>query len=233
MKSRLVSLREVFAFSLVMFFLPGNPFAISAAHPDPSLEFSDRIFFNLLRTQAFESSLGMPGETPVFADFDGDQKQDVAIARLSANRYSIVLSLSTRSEVTVLNPSVPLAGFAVYAYDFNNDSFPDVVVTDAGAGNPLAVWLGDGRGNFEIADQNLFEYSVAFSESSAYKNNVISPEQDLLNESPDSTCGKIASIFGDPGLERKGLIAFRMHADAIREAPIATAPRSPPPNTIA
>jgi hypothetical protein len=230
MISKLFSLRHVILVAFMLFFLPGNPFAISAPHQDPAIPFPWNLFSNLSRMQPLGSSPAMLGEAPAFADFDGDQKQDIAIARLNNNRYKIVVLLSTRSQVAILDPSVQLTGFTVHACDINNDSSQDIVVTDAAAMHPLAVWLGDGRGSFEIADQNLFESGFVFTESSKYQNNQPTPDQDVLDESLDPTCGKIAPVFEVPGLERKGFVACWTHSCTLRNVYISIAPRSPPMN---
>ena len=216
--------------AFMLFFLPGNPFAISAPHQDPAIPFPWNLFVSLSRMQPPGSSPEMPGEAPALADFDGDQKQDIAIASLSNNRYEIVVLLSTHSQVAILNPPEQMTGFTVHARDINNDSLQDIVVTNAATMHPLAVWLGDGHGSFKIADQNLFENGFAFTEPSKYQNNRLSPDQDALDESPDPMCGKIAPEFGDPGLERKGFITGWTHSCALRNASIAAAPRSPPMN---
>jgi hypothetical protein len=132
--------------------------------------------------------------------------------------------------VAILNPPVQLTGFTVHACDINNDRLQDIVVTDATAMHPLAVWLGNGRGSFEIADQNLFENGVAITQSPGYQNNQRPSDQDVLNESPDPAYGNAATKFGDPGLERKGFVTCWTHSCALRNVYITTAPRSPPTN---
>jgi hypothetical protein len=223
-------LRHMMFFAFMLFFLPANPFAISAPLQNPAIAFPWKLFANVSRMQPLGSSSGMPGEAPAFADFDGDQKQDIAIARLSQNRYNIVLWLSTRSQVAILNPSERLTGFTVNACDINNDSLQDIVVINATALHPLAVWLGDGRGSFEIADQNLFESGFAFTESSKYQNSQPPPDQNVLDESLDPMCGKIDSALENPGLERIGAITCWTPSCALRNIYSNTAPRSPPMN---
>jgi hypothetical protein len=230
MMSKLFSFRHMILFAFMLFFLPGNPCAISAPLQNPAIPLPWNLFSNLSHMQSLGSSPGMLGEAPAFADFDDDQKQDIAIARLSNNRYKIVVLLSTRSQAAILNPSVHLTGFTIHAYDINNDSSQDIVVTDTTAMHPLAVWLGDGRGSFEIADQNLFENGFTFTESPKHQNNLLPPDQDVLDESLDPTCGKIAPTFEDPRLEQKGLVTCGTHSCALRNVTITTAPRSPPMN---
>jgi hypothetical protein len=231
MTPKLFSLRNMILLVSMLFVLTGNPFALSAPYHDSAIPFFPNLFSRLSPEQPLGSSMGMLGGSPAFADFDGDQKQDVAIARLSKDQYRIVVLLSTRSQVAILDPSTQLSGFRVHACDINNDSLPDIVVTDATAMHPFVVWLGDGHGNFEIADQKLFKNGFAFSESSTYQNNRLSPDQDALDESPDPLCDKMVPVFKDPGLEQNGFVTrWWTYPHALRNAYITIAPRSPPPN---
>jgi hypothetical protein len=228
MKPRVSSLQHIFFSAIILLFMAGNPPATSAPHQNPErLSFWNPIS-ELFRKHTMESSPGQLGEAPAFADFDGDQKADMAMARLSKDRYKIVVLLSKSSEAAVLDPSVPLTGFQVLACDINSDSFQDIVVTDAIAKQPLAIWLGDGRGHFEIADQNLFNNAFAFTEPSAYQNSQFSPDQDLLNDSQDPTCGKTIRLTVNPELEWKRFVALRTIFCTLQKTHALIAPRSPP-----
>jgi hypothetical protein len=228
MKPRVSSLQHLFFSAIMLFFMAGNPPATAAPHQNPERPSYWNPISELFREHTMESTPGRLGEAPAFADFDGDQKEDMAIARLSKDRYRIVVLLSMSSEAAVLNPSVQLTGFNVQACDINNDSHPDVVVTDAVAKHPLAVWLGDGQGNFEIADQNLFRNAFAFTEPSAYQNSPLSPDQDLLDDSPDPTCGKATRLTVNPELEWKRFVTLRTVFGTLQKAYALIAPRSPP-----
>jgi hypothetical protein len=230
MTSKPFPLRNMILLAFMLFLLTGTPFTLSAPYQDSAIPSSPNLFFRLSPVQPLGSSMGMLGESPAFADFDGDQKQDIAIARLSRDQYRIVVLLSTRSQVAILDPSMQLSGFTIHACDINNDSLPDIVVTDATPMHPLVVWLGDGHGNFEIADQKLFKNGVEFTESSTYQNNRLSPDQDALDESPDPLCAKIAPAFEDPGLEQRGFVTHWTNPHALRNAYFTVGPRSPPPN---
>jgi len=227
MKSKSFPLRDAILFAFMLFFLPGKPFAIPAPHQDPAILSSWNLFSNISHIPSFYTFLGMPVETPALADFDGDQKPDIAQARLSNNQYKIIVSLSRRSQVAILNPSVQLTGFTVYACDINNDLLQDIVVTYPTAMHPLAVWLGDGHGNFEVVDQNLFENRLTFAKSSKYQNNQFLPDQNDLDESPDRTCEK-PTAFDGPRLKHTGFIINRTHSGSLRILFIAIALRSPP-----
>jgi hypothetical protein len=200
---------DIQAFAFMLFLLTGTPFTLSAPYQDSAIPSSPNLFFRLSPVQPLGSSMGMLGGSSAFADFDGDQKQDIAIARLSRDQYRIVVLLSTRSQVAILDPSMQLSGFTIHACDINNDSLPDIVVTDATPMHPLGV---------------------EFTESSTYQNNRLSPDQDALDESPDPLCAKIAPAFEDPGLEQRGFVTHWTNPHALRNAYFTVGPRSPPPN---
>jgi hypothetical protein len=228
MNSGLISFRKWLFFALLTLLLTGMPFAMSAPHQAPEIHSSRNPLADLLNLKALQSARGMPGEAPAFADFDGDQRQDIAVARLGRDRYEIVVLFSLRSEVAVLNPRLPLAGFTLQARDINNDGFPDVIITDALASQPLAVWLGEGQGKLEVFEQNPHESNFGPLASSRSQSDRISPDQDLLDEFPDPACEKTADFFGDPGFERKGFILYHPDSCTLRKAYVSIAPRSPP-----
>jgi hypothetical protein len=230
MKAGSFSLRELILVVSVLFFLPGAPLAFSALKQDFQDTSSWNLLFGMSDIQRLGASTGMPGEAPAFADFDGDHKEDVAAARLSDNQYKIVLFLSTRFEMTVLKPPAPLAGFTVHACDFNSDSFQDIVVADAIAKHPLVVWYGDGRGNFEISDQNLFANDSIFAEPSKCDGHRLSPDQDLLDESPDQACGRVARVHANLGLQRTGFFTRTANSCALPNVHASVTPRGPPPH---
>jgi len=233
MKRKCFALRELLLIASVFLCLPGVPLSLSG--PNQGLDISS--LWNHLpgssRTQMPAASAGMPGEAPVFADLDGDRKVDVAAARLSGNGYKIFLWLSTRSETTVLDPSVSLAGFRVSVRDCNNDSFQDIVVTTITSNHPLAVWHGDGRGNFQKAEGNLVTDGLTFDEPSTYQSGRISPDQEFLCETRDPVCAKVALLNTNPALELKGSIPLLRDSFILPAVYIPVTPRSPPPDARA
>ncbi len=184
----------------------------------------------LPRTQTIIYPGMMPGEIPAFADFDGDQKQDIAVARLSDDRYQILVTLSTGAGAIILTPSVQIAGFTVHACDINGDRFSDVVVTSSVALHPLAVWLGNGKGKFKIVDPKLFEHDCGFTESSGYQSRDLPLTCDFLSESPHPVFEKTTPAFGDPLLERHGFLSFIAIYCASHNLCFYITPRSPPIN---
>src|SRR5262250_1899356 len=86
------------------------------------------------------------------ADFAGDQKPDLASVRAGAGSSSRVLYLIDVRLSTGLRRTYGLEGSAggvrLTSRDVNGDHLLDVVVTSTLTGEPLAVFLNDGRGNF-------------------------------------------------------------------------------------
>lgn len=104
------------------------------------------------------------------ADFDGDSKPDVARVQTratiaGASRYSIDFELSTGLEQRVM-VNAPSGGLSLVSRDVNGDNFPDVVVTTAWTGSPVAVLINDGRGNFTRIDPANFPEAFGTTEHS-------------------------------------------------------------------
>jgi len=80
-------------------------------------------------------------------DFDGDGKEDLAVANQGADNVSILLGAGEgkfRPKETV---DVGKSPSAIVAADFNKDSKPDLAVTNAGTNN-VSILTSDGKGGF-------------------------------------------------------------------------------------
>jgi predicted nucleotidyltransferase len=103
------------------------------------------------------------------ADFDHDQRLDLAVANFGTNNVGIFLGTGDgtfRTQTTFSTRSSRPR--YVTADDFNNDTFIDLVIVNHGTNN-IGVFLGDGRGNF--VDWKTFStgfdsmpYSVAIAD---------------------------------------------------------------------
>jgi hypothetical protein len=98
------------------------------------------------------------------ADFDGDQKPDLATVETgrvnsSETRYWIRFDLSTgnRESIGVI---APLGGLHLDSRDVNGDRFPDLLVTTTFLHQPVAVLLNDGHGKFTLANPASFPPSI-------------------------------------------------------------------------
>ena len=108
------------------------------------------------------TSGGASGFSPRFAiaDFDGDQKPDLAtvqVVREAAldSYYSIRLQLSAGEESAV-GIAGPQGGLELAARDVNGDDAMDLVVTTAMDSHFVAVLLNDGHGKFTLAKAGAF-----------------------------------------------------------------------------
>jgi hypothetical protein len=170
-------------------------------------------------------TIGLP---LALSDFDGDHKIDFAVSRRMWDGSAIVIHLSSRPDETVLEFSHLLASVAVFAYDINKDSFPDVVVASPFDVHPLAVWLGDGRGSFIAADQTHFANSIGFKAAPSYDRKHFALRQDLLSDPRRLDCEHRAFATQDlkPEPEPSGpYVSFLLFR---REDHPPLGPRSPP-----
>ena len=108
------------------------------------------------------TSGGASGFSPRFAiaDFDGDQKPDLAtvqVVREAAldSYYSIRLQLSAGEE-SAIGIAGPQGGLELAARDVNGDDLIDLVVTTAIGSHFVAVLLNDGHGKFTLAKAGAF-----------------------------------------------------------------------------
>ena len=148
----------------------------------------------------------LPGDTPVVVDVDGDKQRDVVSARLVGGRYKIIVALSSRSDVITLSPPVGLAGFKIHVCDINKDTFQDIIVTTPTLAHQLAVWLGNGRGGFELAVQGGFETERGMAQPTRCGNGSLPTDQDLLGIPSHPVCEKMSLAFANPALDANGFV---------------------------
>ena len=80
-------------------------------------------------------------------DFNGDGKQDLAIANQDSNNVSILLGDGAGGFAAATNFPVPNGPFQVAVGDFNGDGNQDLVTANA-LSNTISILLGDGAGGF-------------------------------------------------------------------------------------
>src|SRR5207249_4183324 len=76
------------------------------------------------------------GSTPLFAavaDFNGDDRQDLAVANSATNNVSILLGNGDGTFQAATNYGVGAVPFAVTVEDFNGDGTPDLAVANNGS----------------------------------------------------------------------------------------------------
>jgi hypothetical protein len=108
------------------------------------------------------TSGGMSGFSPRFAiaDFDGDQKPDLATVQVERDaaigtRYSIRMQLSANGE-SAIGITGPQGGLRILPRYVNGDDAIDLVVTAAMDSHFVAVLLNDGHGKFTLAKAGAF-----------------------------------------------------------------------------
>jgi hypothetical protein len=91
------------------------------------------------------------------ADFDGDQRPDLAMIRVSRDgvpdtEYSLQLKFSSgaRAPIGLIGPA---GGLEVSPQDVNGDQIADLVITSVVDSNFVAILLNDGKGNFTKVDR--------------------------------------------------------------------------------
>jgi hypothetical protein len=85
----------------------------------------------------------------VVADFNEDNRMDIAVANYGTNNIGIFLgydngTFSSQNTYTTLPKSNP---YSIAIGDFNNDNHLDIVVSNSGTGN-IGIFLGYGNGTF-------------------------------------------------------------------------------------
>lgn len=108
------------------------------------------------------TSGGASGFSPRFAiaDFDGDQKPDLATVQVERDavigtRYSIRLQLSAVGE-SAIGITGPQGGLRILPRYVDGDDAMDLVVTAAMDSHFVAVLLNDGHGKFTLAKPGAF-----------------------------------------------------------------------------
>jgi len=129
-------------------FFVGERFPIALALLSPS--FSASQFIPPVSATQFPRTDLTTGEGPaavVIADFNGDNRPDLAVANQTSNTVSIFLgqgngTFGSKTDFTAGNAPVSLA-----TGDFNGDGKPDLAVTNKSS-NTVSILLGDGTGAF-------------------------------------------------------------------------------------
>ena len=142
---RHISLRRAVSVAFVHFCLIGGfaPSGKATPHDPPSRPYPEQVASQF-----------------AIADFDGDSRPDIATVDVGqssalATRYWIGFRLSTGSQQTV-GIAAPTGGLQLRSRDVNGDNYPDLIITTLWTGQPVAVLLNDGRGNFTRSEPSAF-----------------------------------------------------------------------------
>jgi len=109
----------------------------------------------------FNLPSGSAPEAAVIADFDGDQKPDIATSNNSSNNISILKNNSTGGNFSFLPRQDLAAGqinFGISAGDINGDGKPDIVVSNQ-TGSSASVFINTTTGN-NITFNNRLDFTA-------------------------------------------------------------------------
>jgi hypothetical protein len=104
------------------------------------------------------------------ADFDGDQKPDLATVEVQKSgsfartEYSIRFELAAGA-TQVFGVTAPAGGLQIQARDVNGDDALDLLVSTAWQQTQVAVLLNDGHGNFTLAAPGTYPAAVSERET--------------------------------------------------------------------
>jgi hypothetical protein len=166
------------------------------------------------------------------ADFDGDNRPDLATVRVghgssSDTQYWIAFQLS-RGSRQILGITAPTGGLQVTSRDVNGDTFLDVVVTTAWTNRPVAILLNDGQGNFRASSPSAFPGAFTSSEKSwACRNDEVQEAPAvLLSRYPTGNCPE-SSRFSSPRNVTR-LLVLRTSRKSLSSAVVSFLGRAPP-----
>jgi hypothetical protein len=119
-------------------------------------------------TRHLPASLLVSDYNFTIADFDGDQRPDLATVEVQKSSSSRTTLYSIRFQLTagiaqVFGVTAPSGGLQIVARDVNGDNSLDVLVTTVLQHEQVAVLLNDGHGKFRLADPS--EFPAAMRES--------------------------------------------------------------------
>ena len=132
-----------------------------------------------------------PGTSFAIADFDGDQRPDLAsvdASRIgsSSTDYWVQFQL-TASGRQAMQLFAPPGGLTIEARDVNGDHAVDLVLTTAWFKQPVAVLLNDGHGRFTRAEPS--EFPGAFRHSNRNWGSSSDQAQDVIGIPPQPRSG--------------------------------------------
>src|SRR5207237_2394385 len=96
--------------------------------------------------------VGTARQSVAGGDFNGDGKQDLAVANVSSNNVSVLLGTGTGSFQAAAEYSSGAFPQSVLVDDFNGDGKQDLAVTNSAGSlsDTVSVLLGTGAGSFQL-----------------------------------------------------------------------------------
>jgi FG-GAP-like repeat len=172
----------------------------------------------------------------VIADFDGDKRPDLAIVQArqgnsSDTRYWIAFQRSGGARQT-LGISAPNGGLRITARDVNGDDFLDLIVTAAWTGQPVAVLLNDGHGDFQASSPSGFPGAFSTSEKfwTPATDDVRGAAAVLLSRYSTGNCTEASTFL--PPRNVNGLLALWNSRGWLSSVVVSFLGRAPPSSVL-
>lgn len=183
------------------------------------------IAFNFQATQISQAQVGfspatnfatgMNPNSVICADFNGDNKVDLAVANYYTANVSVLLGDGTGYFASATDFAVGTNPNSIISCDFNVDSKADLAVVNNGS-NTMSILLGDGLGGFSTANNFVvgnFPYSITNADFNSDGNLDLAVANYSSND--------ISVMFGN-GLGGFG-VATNIAVDGIQPCSIASA----------
>lgn len=102
------------------------------------------------------------------ADFDNDGRLDIAVTRNALAQVGLFFGLGngTFKNQSIISLVTGISPLLIVAADLNNDTRPDMVVTNNANVSPLIILLGNGDGTFKMSEIDVYggTWAVAISD---------------------------------------------------------------------
>ena len=92
----------------------------------------------------------------IVSDFDGDNRSDLAVGNCTGDTYEIEIQLSAEHQKFSFDFGSYQLGVGVLASDVDRDNDQDLVFVSPASLCPFAIWLNNGRGQFERSNRWLW-----------------------------------------------------------------------------
>lgn len=181
------------------------------------------------------SARALPAGTAVhfaIADFDGDEKPDLATVQTGGgfayeSRYRIYLQLSSGSQQS-FGVTAPMGGLQLVPRDVNDDQSLDLVVSTTWLGQPVAVLLNDGHGNFTLADPGAFPKVMRGPSTELSRTAVQVEDNAVVSPSKSSAKADVEGARILPAGEDGGFAALPVSSMALIQPEFGCSGRAPP-----
>jgi hypothetical protein len=163
------------------------------------------------------------------SDFDGDHCFDVITGKREGLYYRVEIELSSQQEKTSfsLSNSDPLVQLSSRDVDSDNDQ--DLVLSSSTALYPLAIWLNDGKGNFQQGDPGMGIALITSQSPSSYHGGASQADPVCIGPDGRLPMDKSNAHLGATPLANVSLIVSGSEKSSLRILSDKLTARSPPP----